>query len=631
MTASLPGVFNVQLQTDTGAPAVGYRLYTYSPSTTTQKVAYTDAAASIPHTYTSDGAGGLYIALNARGELPAPLFLAYGGYDLALKTAAGATVWTRRAYGSADSATDATAYIQSGTGAVSRPMQDKLRETVSLADFGAIPNDPSKAAINTAAWLAAVAAFPEQSTAFLDGTAYSNAGRIDIGPGTWHFSAGWALERNLHIRGASSPDGNSFGATRLVFPDAGHGIIVHSYVTAASGKGADGAILENLTIVPAAFWASGTTPVPGSYHGIWMRARCKVQNCATWGWPGNGTQIVATAGGGGSVEGNANSWSVTDLVTAQNGGHGFYTLGADANAGKGERIDARANRKCGIRDSSFLGNTYVACHTANNGKNALVTYGGHNWYCLSDTLGASTTPGTNAAVWVDMGAGSGYSAWSGAGTYFIGAAYWSGNANARNAFVGCYSEGGQAPSDLNGEETAPGAASASILFGGIHAAGFTTRTSAPHLDAGTGYFVVRNTAAAAVMGFDLALTTPTAASTVLDRYKEGTYTPTVSGLTVVGTPTYAGSYTVIGDICYFTIEVSVSGGTTAATAGTTTFTLPPGYAPIARDTVMVVDASVSNLGIGLLDTASGGLVKVPAWTARAATVVISGQYRISST
>lgn len=522
-------------------------------------------------------------------------------------------------------------HIAAGAGAVATTTQAKLRERVSLADFGAVPNDSSKAAQNTAAWLAAVASFPEQSTAFLDGSAYSNAGRIDIGPGTWWFSAGWVIQRNLHIRGASSPDGNSFGATRLVFPDNVHGITIHNYLTGPDGTGGDGSMIENVAILPAAFQASGATPAPGSYHGVWLRARAKLLNCAAWGWSGNGVQVIATAGVGGLLEGNANSWSVTDLVVAQNGGHGLFVSGSDANAGKAERVDSRANRKCGIRDSSFLGNTYLACHTANNGKNALVTYGGHNWYCLSDTLGAATTPGTNAAVWVDMGAGSGYTAWSGAGSYFIGSAYCSGNANARNSFVGCYSEGGQAPSDITGEETAPGASSPSLVVGGIHAASFTTRTSAPYLDSGQGYFVMRNAVTASVMGFDLSLTTPTAVSTVLDRYKEGTFTPTVTGLTVVGTPTYTGNYTVIGDICFFSIEVAVSGGTTAATAGTTTFTLPPGYVPVARDTVTVVDSAVVSLGVGLLDTASSGLAKPPTWSARAATVVISGQYRIAST
>lgn len=97
MTATVPGTFNVQELTSLGALGVGMRLYTYVQGTTTQKTAYTDPAASVPHTYTSDGIGGQYIGLNARGELPAPLYLTTGSYDLALKDSTGAAVWTRRA------------------------------------------------------------------------------------------------------------------------------------------------------------------------------------------------------------------------------------------------------------------------------------------------------------------------------------------------------------------------------------------------------------------------------------------------------------------------------------------------------------------------------------------------------
>ena len=104
MTASLAGVYNAQFSTDAGAPAAGYRLYTYSPGTTTLKLAYTEPTGTTAHTYVSDGLGGSYIASNARGELAAPLFLTSGGYDLTLKTGAGATVWTRRAYGTGDDA-----------------------------------------------------------------------------------------------------------------------------------------------------------------------------------------------------------------------------------------------------------------------------------------------------------------------------------------------------------------------------------------------------------------------------------------------------------------------------------------------------------------------------------------------
>jgi hypothetical protein len=95
--ASLSGEFNFQQFTDAGVTLVSGRVYTYAPGTTTHKTAYTDAAGAVPHTYTSDGAGGQYIALNSRGEMPAPLFLSSGGYDIALKRADGTSVWTRRA------------------------------------------------------------------------------------------------------------------------------------------------------------------------------------------------------------------------------------------------------------------------------------------------------------------------------------------------------------------------------------------------------------------------------------------------------------------------------------------------------------------------------------------------------
>jgi microcystin-dependent protein len=97
MSATQPGEFNPQEFTDLGDPLIGGRLYTYVFGTTTHKTAFTDAAASVAHTYTADGLGGQYIAFNARGELPAPLYLTTGSYDLALKRADGSTVWTRRA------------------------------------------------------------------------------------------------------------------------------------------------------------------------------------------------------------------------------------------------------------------------------------------------------------------------------------------------------------------------------------------------------------------------------------------------------------------------------------------------------------------------------------------------------
>jgi hypothetical protein len=99
MPASQPANFNLQEFSDAGLLLFGGRLYTYAYGTTAQKTAYTDPAGVVPHTYTADGAGGQYIALNARGELPAPLYLSAGSYDLVLKRLDGSTIWTRKADG----------------------------------------------------------------------------------------------------------------------------------------------------------------------------------------------------------------------------------------------------------------------------------------------------------------------------------------------------------------------------------------------------------------------------------------------------------------------------------------------------------------------------------------------------
>lgn len=146
MTASQSGVFSLQQFTDLGAPLVGGRLYTYTFGTTTQKTAYTNQAGTVAHTYTSDGLGGQYIALNARGELPAPLYLTSGSYDIALKRADGSTVWTRRADPTEDSAAQILSDLADDTndakgadliGYEGRTVRERLLDVISVKDFGA--------------------------------------------------------------------------------------------------------------------------------------------------------------------------------------------------------------------------------------------------------------------------------------------------------------------------------------------------------------------------------------------------------------------------------------------------------------------------------------------------------------
>jgi hypothetical protein len=76
---------------DNGDPLPLARLYTYVQGTTTQKNAFTAVDELTPVTYTPDGIGGQYIAMDARGE--ASLFLS-GDYTLTLKTPLGAVIFS---------------------------------------------------------------------------------------------------------------------------------------------------------------------------------------------------------------------------------------------------------------------------------------------------------------------------------------------------------------------------------------------------------------------------------------------------------------------------------------------------------------------------------------------------------
>lgn len=76
-----------------GAPLSGGRLYTYAVGTTTHQATYTDYTLATQNTYVNDGAGGLYIALDSRGECS--VWLGAGlTYSFALKDSTGASIWT---------------------------------------------------------------------------------------------------------------------------------------------------------------------------------------------------------------------------------------------------------------------------------------------------------------------------------------------------------------------------------------------------------------------------------------------------------------------------------------------------------------------------------------------------------
>lgn len=120
---------------------------------------------------------------------------------------------------------------------------------------------------------------------------------------------------------------------------------------------------------------------------------------------------------------------------------------------------------------------------------------------------------------------------------------------------------------------------------------------------------------------------PGMTSELLDDYEEGTFTPTVNGLTVVGSAAYYGYYRKIGNLVYITILIAPSGGsTTSATKLTTSITGLP-FIIAASTNCVVTDYSANDIGVGL--AVPNDTLYVPSWTPRADVVVVSSTYLVN--
>jgi hypothetical protein len=344
-----------------------------------------------------------------------------------------------------------------------------IRGRVSILDHGA---DPTGVADCSAALAAAMAVYTQ-------GTGYYISGpEIEFPPGVYRFASEVNLKKTVKLVGAGS--GLAGGqSTVLTFPADSRGIIINRYNTMSNGvegvptTAADGSILQGLELR-----GSGTN---SSAHGVWMRSRAIVRDCVISGFGGNGLNIVAYAGVAATepaIEGNANNWHVDNIRCQGNGEWGVFVDGPDVNSGIGIGIDCSSNGSGGIWDSSFLGNTYLACHTAANaeqvaGKNsarnrtAMVFYAGGRYYAgqnATDAQLVATVPGTNSNIWVYQAAASTPSSshpeWVPSqpeGRYFYADQYRSDGAGANNLFLGCYQEEGYTGSHFS---------QASLIFGG---------------------------------------------------------------------------------------------------------------------------------------------------------------------
>ncbi len=287
---------------------------------------------------------------------------------------------------------------------------------------------------------------------------YPVAGIVELPRGEIYCASTLTLSASVHLRGHGAGQNGGNYATVLKFPADCAGVVINKG-NVPNINGADGTMIDGVYI-------RGGGGTDRTKHGVTMLGRAKLRDCTVTHFPGHGGCAVADVASGS----NANLWALDTCTLSTNGRSGFHAQGGDANAGAATMCDFSNNNEWGVDDYSFLGNTYTACHTDGNGRLSMAFHLGNRYYVKDAAKASTTEPGTDATAWTLIGPGTlhppYYPQWVSGNPYVLGGAFRSAGLNARNTFIGCYSEAGsQPPSHFESQVC--------VVIGGIHAAGWT--------------------------------------------------------------------------------------------------------------------------------------------------------------
>lgn len=194
VTLSLFAGVGQQFFDNDGNPLSGGKIYSYAAGTSTPQTTYTDSSGSIAHPNP--------IILDSAGRVPTGEIWVTGGvsYKFVVQTSTGTQIGS---YDNVVAAVDASGvtYTAPYTGAVSRTVQSKLAESVSVKDFGAVGDGTTD---DTAAIQAAVnslSAAGKGGTVFLPAGAYKITSNILI---TWPNSTDQNAPGRITLKGAGA-------------------------------------------------------------------------------------------------------------------------------------------------------------------------------------------------------------------------------------------------------------------------------------------------------------------------------------------------------------------------------------------------------------------------------------------
>jgi hypothetical protein len=332
----LAGV-GAQFFDNNGIPLAGGLIYTYAAGTNTPQATYTTSAGSIAHANP--------IVLDSAGRTPSggEIWLTDAvAYKFVLKTATSTTIGTYDnvtgnssgiyAAFAASSGSSLVGFIQTGTGATATTVQARLRQTVSVKDFGAVGDGTTD---DTTAITNAIAATPVGGQLYFPTGTYKLTSEIviqksitlngDIGRYGDLFDADWtatgggtviyqtSLTANaIRVENASSSQNIIFQATNLVIRGA--------YVSPGGSSSGSGLVLKN-TYASALHFILRNVQV-GETHDYGIRVTgqvygCRADNVGTY-WTGkNGILIDAAPTGTAASE---MLWSNTRVFNAGKNG-----------------------------------------------------------------------------------------------------------------------------------------------------------------------------------------------------------------------------------------------------------------------------------------------------------------------
>ena len=246
MSASLTPSPVMQFFDNAGNPLSGGKLYTYQAGTSTPLATYTDQGGATPNANP--------VVLNTRGE--ANIWLGTSLYKFTLKDSTDALIWTSDNIGgvatvpalAASSGSSMIGFIQAGTGAVARTEQSKLRDFVSVKDFGAVADGSTS---DTTAIQAAITSLSATGgTVFFPLGDYASTATITIPDEIILQGCGNQGTRILHSgAGVCLQFGNNPSAVKRGLGCRDMGILMsQKTATAISTKGIVGGVFENIYI-----------------------------------------------------------------------------------------------------------------------------------------------------------------------------------------------------------------------------------------------------------------------------------------------------------------------------------------------------------------------------------------------